>query len=66
MRGSGEGEVPEEVRKRLAALEHQQHQVEQEITKLKRDTNTDREARIDTYKEQQVINHVDAKEIICN
>ena len=59
-------EVPAEVKKRLAALEYQQKQVEQAITKSKRDTNEDCERNRKSHEEQQVMNKINAKEITYN
>ena len=67
--GSKDGavaEIPADVKKRLALLEYQQKQVEQAITKLKRDTNQDRERNKKSHEEQQVTNKINAKEITYN
>ena len=67
--GSKDGavaELPADVKKRLATLKCQQKQVEQAITKLKRDTNEDRERNKKSHKEQQVTNKINAKEITYN
>ena len=67
--GSKDGavaEIPADVKKRLASLEYQQKQVKQAITKLKRDTNQDRERNKKSHEEQQVTNKINAKEITYN